>query len=109
MADHLQNAKYRLEHAMRHIDDFKKKCAVFAASGPCEKVIEKEGLTEVHKIKVSKPIPVELHGLAFDIVSNLRSALDLLGHEIAVAAGGGDNGKFPFGDEQKAVEGQKGK
>ena len=61
--------------------------------------IESNGTEDVYKIKLIKPMPEELTGIAFDAVNSLRSALAQAGHAIAVAAGkSGKNAHFPFGD-----------
>ena len=88
---------------------------VFNKTNPCTQVIERDPNTAefVHKIKLVKPLPVALSGIVFDVVVNLRSALDQAGFAVAVAAGtNGRAAHFPFGKtlaevRSRAKEGSK--
>jgi len=53
---------------------------------------------QVHKIKLTQPLPVSVADITGDIVINLRSALDNAGYEVAVASGvvNPKNSAFPF-------------
>jgi hypothetical protein len=101
MADPLHHSRYSVEHAKRRILELEGEITVFNKTDPCARVLERDPNTAefVHKIKLVKPLPVALSGIAFDAVTNLRSALDQAGFAVAVAAGkNGRAAHFPFGE-----------
>jgi hypothetical protein len=107
MTDPLSDSRYCLNHAKRHIHKFESESNVFFNTNPYARVIDFEtnGSVEVHKIKLVKPMPEELSGIAFDAVNNLRSALDLAGFAVARAVGkNGKNAHFPFGSDLCEVQ-----
>lgn len=100
MSDPFHHSKYSIEHAERRIIEFEREASAFHKTNPCERVIERDldTLEDVHKIKLVKPMPIALPGIAFDAVNNLRSALDQAGYAVALAIGNtGKQAKFPFG------------
>ena len=112
MADPLHDSRYSVEHAKRRIRELEGEITVFNKTNPCARVLERDPNTTeyVHKIKLVKPLPVALSGIAFDVVTNLRSALDQAGFAIAVAAGKkGKDAHFPFGDTLAEVQSRAGR
>ncbi len=100
MSDAFESSRYRIKHAKGHITKLEGEIRGWVASNPYARVIESnaDGTKDIHKMKLVKPLPDPLDGIAFDIVSNLRSALDLAGYATAKAAGGSTRkAKFPFG------------
>lgn len=90
--DPFESSKYHIYRAKKHADDFKRQSALYVKSHPHAFVIDIENGQFVHKIRIVKPIPKDLRGLAFDTAVALRSSLDgaifsMLGQEFA---------KFPF-------------
>ena len=56
-------------------------------------------------MKLAKPVPENLQGIASDAVCNLRSALDQCSYAVCKAAGGkGKDTYFPFGDTAAEVK-----
>lgn len=100
MSDILRSAKYSLTHARRHMKSLDSELQTFFDEGPYRKVIQFDpsGPVDIHKVKLTKPLPEVLSGIAFDAVSNLRAALDQIGYAVATATGGkGEKANFPFG------------
>jgi len=100
MKDHLENSRYSVGHAKRRIAEFQREFDAFVESESIVIVTESDldAAQDVHKLKLVKPMPVPLKGTAFDVVSNLRAALDHAGYAIAIADGKkGDDAHFPFG------------
>jgi hypothetical protein len=112
MADPLHDSRYSVEHAKRRIRELEGEITVFNKTNPCARVLERDPNTAeyVHKIKLVKHLPVALSGIAFDAVTNLRSALDQAGFAVAVAAGKkGKDAHFPFGDTLAEVQSRAGR
>lgn len=106
MSDPLESAKYTLAHAKRHIKNFDALHRGFIHSDPYATVVE-FGFPniDIHKIKLVKPMPEPLAGVAFDTLNSLRAVLDQSTFAIAVAAGtNGKKAHFPFGDTLSEVE-----
>lgn len=78
MSDPLYSSKYSLARAKHHVGDFERQIAEFIKTNPYGRVVEVDPNTaeEVYKIKLTKPLPVALDGIAVDAINNLRSALD---------------------------------
>jgi hypothetical protein len=90
-----------IEHAKKRLHEFEGEAAAFLNARPYARVVEtNEARTEdTHKLKLAKPLPVELSEIAFDAFKGLRSALDQAGQTVAVAVGArGNQAHFPFGD-----------
>jgi hypothetical protein len=108
--DPFQSSKYSIEHAKRRIRELESEIVAFSKTNPCAMVVEHDAKTaeDVHKVKLVKPVPAALSGIAFDTVNNLRSALDQAGFAVAVAGGKrGKNAHFPFGLTLIEVENRK--
>jgi hypothetical protein len=111
----LANSRYRVEHAKGHVQDFKTEVIAFNQSHPYAAVCEPsaDGTEDLYKAKLVKPMPVRLPGIAFDIVSGLRSALDLAGYSAAIAGGKSEasgtriRAGFPFRDFLSEIEGAR--
>jgi hypothetical protein len=111
MSNPLQNSKYSVSNSRRHIRGLEAEIVAFFKSDPYARVVDFDpnGHDDIHKLKLVKPMPELLSGLAFDAVSNLRAALDQAGHTIGVAAGAsGKNSAFPFGDTLAEVKSRAG-
>ena len=107
MSSSLQNSKYSVTHARRHVRALESEINAFLQSDPYAKVIafDPTGPDDIHKLKLVKPMPEPLSGIAFDAVSSLRAALDQAGHAIGIAAGtNGKRSAFPFGDTMAEVQ-----
>lgn len=79
----------RLIRAYAHISELDREIRRFFDSRPHSVVVEHDpdGLHEIHKIKPTKPIPLDWSDIAFDALVNLRSALDQIGYAAAAASG----------------------
>lgn len=100
MTDSLESSRYSVEHAKRRIRELDTEILAFGQTNPYIQVVEHDADTgeQVYKIKLIKPLPVSLKGIAFDAIINLRAALDNAGYSIAIAAGTrGKDGHYPFG------------
>jgi len=111
MSDIFHSSKYVIERAKHHITDFERQVKEFIEINPYSVIAEIDPDTsyEVHKIKLVKPMPVHLPGIAFDTVNNLRSALD----QAVFALNFGKGGRFaafPFASDathfESAVKGR---
>jgi hypothetical protein len=108
--DPFESPRLLLSGAARHIAAFEARVAGFRqepdtwdikATSPGETVI-----------RVAKPVPPELKQIAFDVVANLRAALDqaVFASTMAIRGKELDGTKFPFGDDAKgASDNAKGK
>lgn len=78
MTDPFYSSKYSIARAKDHIRELDRQIVEFFKSEPYEQVVDldAERGQEVHKIKLVKPMPIALPGIAFDAASNLRAALD---------------------------------
>lgn len=105
MTDIFADSKIRLAQAKRHILTLKKEIRAFL-----EKYAEKTYVIEtdpsnprcyLHKIKITQRPPQEIAAFTTDIIDNLRAALDIAWHNLAVTAGFVTpqiEAKFPFAD-----------
>jgi hypothetical protein len=93
----------RLLRAHTHISELDREIRRFFDSRPHSVFVERDldGLNESHKIKLTKPIPLDWGDIAFDALVNLRSVLDQIGYAAAVASGKNEPKKtsFPIGDD----------
>jgi hypothetical protein len=97
--DSFHSSQYSIEHAKRHIRNLETEIAAFFSTDPYAPVIEinADRTEDVHKIKLVKPMPAALSGIAFDAINSLRASLDQAGYAIAIACGKtGGNAHFPF-------------
>lgn len=110
MSDPLHDSRYSVEHAKRRIDEFEAEIQRFRQTNPYVKVVEHDLNTaeDIHKIRLIKPLPITLKGIASDAVNALRSALDNAGYSLAVASGNkGKNAHFPFAGGVDEFKGSK--
>jgi hypothetical protein len=100
-----------LARAEFHAADLQWWIARYMECRPIGKATDYDASTKEHvlKLKLVKPIPVMLNGIAADAIHNLRAVLDHAGYAAAVAAGaGGKVGRkthFPAGDTEGEVRG----
>lgn len=111
MSDPLESARYTAAHAKTHATDLTQEIRIFLESKPYIQVVEPDTQTgdKVCKLKLAKPMPVRLNGLASDAVNNFRSALDQAGYATSVARSGSGvkYTHFPFGDTPAEVKNRK--
>lgn len=102
MSDPFHSSKYVIARAKHHVRDLERQIAEFIESDPYSRVVEIDPNTseEVHKIKLAKPMPVALPGLAADAVNNMRSALDQAIYTLT----GARNTYFPIARTQSDFE-----
>ncbi len=107
--DPLHSSKYCLSHAKHRINELIGVINSFAETNPCKSFIEIDANTgeSVLKVKLTKPMPVDVPGIVFDALNCLRSALDHAGYAVCIAARiNGQNAHFPFGDTVGEVIGR---
>jgi len=87
--DHFYSAKRRLSRAKKHARDLESAGIAFINSDPYRRVVELDvnGITKLHKIRLTKPFPEELSDFATDAFDNLRSVLDHTAYASAVVKG----------------------
>lgn len=87
-----------LARARGHIVDLEIQGRKFHEERPYERVTYPDGQGRIIiAIRLNKPIPEDLDNIAFDAVSNLRSALDQTLYSAAIASGHAIRfAKFPF-------------
>jgi hypothetical protein len=108
MSVSFDSSKYCISRAKHHLTDLEGQIDQFFSTNPYTHVVDYDPNTRenVHKIKLTKPMPVSLSGIMFDGVNNLRSALD----QAIFALGRGEFRAFPFADNsinfEKAVKGR---
>jgi hypothetical protein len=84
-----ESPKQRLRRGKAHISRLKKRVAAWMKKIPYATVIEldADGVTQLHKVKLTKPMPVACNDSAIEALEAIRSALDQTGYAAAVAAG----------------------
>jgi hypothetical protein len=106
--DPFYSPKRRLARAKKHASELETASIGFLKGNPYVSVVELDdnGVTKLHKLKLTKPIPEDLSDIATDALDNLRSVLDQTIHAVFLA-----NGKtppkftnFPFSDTAKNWE-----
>lgn len=112
MSDPLESPRLTVEHAKGHINEIETIVKSFFESKPYAVFTKPDPLYpgyQIEYVKIVKPLPARIPGLALDAVKNLRSALDQLGYAIAIADGkSGKHAHFPFGDTAADVETRRG-
>jgi hypothetical protein len=85
--DPFDNPKRRLSRARAHISHLKKRIDKFFKKAPYTRVVEPDvdGVTQLHKIKLTEPIPDIITDLTYDAIDCLRSGLDQATYAVAVA------------------------
>jgi hypothetical protein len=99
--DPFHDSKYSVSQAKRHLAEFERQIVAFFKTDPYRPVDEIDPKTQkhIHKVKLVKPMPVDLPGIAVDIVNHLRASLDKTVSTIAALA----NVKstyFPFAETE---------
>lgn len=102
------STRKRIESANRHLARFEKEARAYAASNPLEIVFEADQVPgwSVAKVKLSSQPPDSIEDGVFDVLGNLRSALDYATHATARLAGKPETTKanFPFGGDANQVK-----
>lgn len=109
MSDPFHSSRYCIDHADRRILELIRTSNAFIQTHPCKANVETDHKTseQVLKIKLIKLMPIEIPGIVFDVLNNLRSALDHAGLATAKANGTkGRNAHFPFGKTRSEVLGR---
>lgn len=111
MNDALRHSEYTLRHAQRRLDEFKREVLIFRDKSPFKIIPEFNPETgkDDHKIRSVEAVPDLLAGCAFDVIVNLRAALDQAGYATAIAAAPnkGRDAHFPFGLTPAEVQSRK--
>ncbi len=110
MKEPLFSSRYCIDRAEQRLTELKGTVNAFIKSRPCKSVSERDPHTREHvlKIKLVKSMPIEIPGIVFDMLNNLRAALDHAGFAAAIANGTtGDNAHFPFGDSLNEILGRR--
>lgn len=98
--DPFYSAKRRLTRARKHASDLEATCVGYINSRPYEMIVElgEDGLTQIHKLRLVKPIPDDISDIASDALDGLRSALDHMAYGAAIASGvkSPEYAYFPF-------------
>lgn len=102
MRDPFASPKRRIARAKKHIDDFDARMKAFFETDPYAHVTEADpnGAENLHKVKLTKPIPGELGDIAAETIEGLRSSLDQAVYATAVANGRANptSAYFPIAD-----------
>jgi hypothetical protein len=90
VGDPFEICRLSVEHAKAHIDEIDELSRRFVESQPYTLIVEDDPVYPTHSLRflrLAKPLPYRISGLAGDALVNLRSALDHAGYFVAVAAG----------------------
>jgi hypothetical protein len=87
--DPFRSPKQRLSRAQEKIAELKAAIEAFVKSEPYARVVDIEPSSgaELHKVKMTAPLPDLITNLTMEIVEALRSVLDQAGFACAVIAG----------------------
>jgi hypothetical protein len=100
--------KRRIARAKRHIRNLDARIEKFFKNQPYARVIEPDadGIDQLYKIKLTKPLPESLTDLSNEIVEGLRSGLDQAAFATAVADGkiNAKSAYFPIADDVIGLE-----
>ena len=106
--DPFASARKRIASAKKHLASFEKESRAYAAGNPLEIVFEadQEPGWSVAKVKLSDTPPDSIEDGIFDVLGNLRTALDYATNATARLAGKPDSTKanFPFGGDANQVK-----
>ena len=105
MSHQLDSARSCVDYAKSRIRELEREIARFEATTPYEEIEidDPQPGWRVRKVKFKGEVPRVFSHIAFDVVNQLRAALDQAGFAVAIANGTkGREAHFPFGD--KAVE-----
>jgi hypothetical protein len=107
-ADPFYSATTRLKRAKEHILRLDKRTKRFFQTVATANIIapDTDGITELHKVKLGKPLPESCDVAATEAIQALRDTLDYTGAASAIAAGHAapTTAKFPFGDTPADVD-----
>lgn len=105
MSDIFHSSKSCINRAKYHLYDFNRQLNSFMNTNPCVSFIETDPNTaeEIHKIKLTKPLPTVLSNIAFDAAINLRCALDQCIFALSFGKGG-RFAAFPFASDASHFE-----
>jgi hypothetical protein len=89
MRDLFQSPKQRVGRAKHHIRTLKSRITKFRKKEPYTRVIETDtdGVTQLHKIKLTRKLPDSFTHNVVEVVEALRSALDQAASATAIASG----------------------
>jgi hypothetical protein len=106
MRDPFDSPKCRLLRAKQHIRDLDSRINKFFKKQPHKGVVERDanGLNELHKVRLTKPIPSQFADRTAETVEALRSALDQTGYAVAVLAGATEPKSAYFPIAEKATD-----
>jgi hypothetical protein len=101
MADPFEDSRRKLARADQHFAELYEKVNEYSEAQPLEKVEVPHPTMpghQLHKIVLRRPLPHSIADITGDIVSNLRSGLDIAAYTVAVASGcqNPKNCAFPF-------------
>lgn len=112
MSNPFEICRLSVEHAKSHIDEIEVLTRAFVESNPYALVIEDDPLYPTHYLRflrLTKPLPYRISGLAGDALVNLRNSLDHASYFVARAAGkDGKDAHFPFGADARDLDGKRG-
>jgi len=102
-----EDPKELIDRAHQHISDVEAHIRAFFDGKPFALEVEPDGDTgyEVHKVRLTDQLPLRAAGIAKDVFSNLRDALDHAVYASAVVVCGNAPTKtgFPFAEDAAAV------
>lgn len=108
MSDPFESPKLLLDRARENTRDLEARIKRFFDRHPYAHIVDSESNPgqEIHKVRLTEKFPTSLSTVAFDISSNLRSALDqaVYGSSIALGASSPWSTKFPFGDDPAGLD-----
>jgi hypothetical protein len=102
------SSRRQIVRAEEHILDLAAKIKAFLETKPYARIVEpdSDGINQLHKVKLTKLVPLSFADIAADAVNNLRTALDHAGYTTALASGKVNARKayFPFGIDAADLE-----
>jgi hypothetical protein len=107
-SDPFYSPKRRLVRAQKHLINLDRRIKRFVYSQPHKLVVEldPDGVNELHKIKLTKRLPLNCDDIAFEAVFTLRAVLDQTAYAAAIASGKYKprNAYFPIADNLDSLE-----
>lgn len=88
MSESFESSRRKIERAEKHMVDLEREIDQFQQIEPYERVVEPHPDKpdhQVHKIRLTEELPKAIGDIAFDIVGNLRAALDNAAYSTALA------------------------
>lgn len=106
--DPFESSKRRLLRAKQHIRDLDSRIEKFFKKQPHKRAVDldADGLTELHKVKLTKPVPAQFSDRTAETIEALRSALDQTGYAVAILAGAVEpkSAYFPIAETDTGLE-----